>query len=453
MLLPLHPDCFKIELHTTTMIRRIHIAVLLIMLLAAAHVRGQQDNLMVVRGRVLSDGNPVPYATMQLMGTSVGVTCNSAGEYELRLDKRHSRDTLTVRSLGYMTEHVAIARLLKKADIVLTSKAIELKTVSVSDYGDARHLLLAVVERIKANYHQRTTLSTFFYRDWRTIDGELYLFDEAVMAVSRCPYSQYADKRFYRLNPDEREMESNQKRMLRHRLVVCDLKLLRSKIIKERGSQQMLTYSDDEDFFDPVATPQASYSLANRMLRQHKFEPLRCFASDGEDYYLVHSVGPCRTPKAHVVNEYIVRKRDLALVRLTTTTQPLRRRAPTEAWVNWYFNQMHIEADQSVWTYDVRNGHYTLTRYSNMKTFRLESSGNGHDGQTQSWQHCHEWTLTDFCDTVDNGYGIAIPVEPQALPGAFGISDFSSDFWGAYNTIPLDSVPAQLLRAKFGLNQ
>lgn len=44
-----------------------------------------------------------------------------------------------------------------------------------------------------------------------------------------------------------------------------------------------------------------------------------------------------------------------------------------------------------------------------------------------------------------------MPIYPQTIPGAFGISDFNNDFWGRYNTIPLDSIPLQLLKEKFHL--
>ena len=102
------------------------------------------------------------------------------------------------------------------------------------------------------------------------------------MGVRRCAYSQYADKRGYRLDPMHREMESNYKELLRHRLVVCDRECLKRKIESEYGVEQMLEYADNDLFYDPVATPQASYSLAKRMLKEHDFDPIQEFVSDGE---------------------------------------------------------------------------------------------------------------------------------------------------------------------------
>ena len=40
-------------------------------------------------------------------------------------------------------------------------------------------------------------------------------------------------------------------------------------------------------------------------------------------------------------------------------------------------------------------------------------------------------------------------MKPQTLGDAFGSSDYSSDFWGHYNAIPLDTLPLRLLQQKF----
>lgn len=406
------------------------------------------QEVIALHGRVTAEGKGVPYATIQLQGTSVGVSCNDNGDYDLKLPPGHESDTLVIRSVGYIGHKATVAQLQKNGHVRLKTQVVELQAVEVTSFRSSRHLLNEVVARIKDNYHQSTAWSTFFYRDWRTVDGELFLFDEAVMSVRRSPYSKYADKRGYFLDPTRREMESNLKTLLRHRLVVYDRKLLESKVIKSLGRDQMLAYADDEDFFDPVATPQASFSLAKRMLREHVFEPLQEFTADGEDYYFVRSIGPSRRPKSRVRYEYTIRKRDLALVRLVTSQMPLRCQAPNDAWVNWYYNTMVMEADSSLWTYEVRDGHYTLTRYFNTKSYHLESRGRGHDGQTQHWQQCLDWVLTDFSLNPVPVVEQPLSVYPQTLAGAFGSSDFSPDFWGHYNAVPIDTLPLRLLNEK-----
>ena len=193
------------------------------MLLTTAAMQAQ--DMIVLRGRVTAKGKGVPYATLQLQGTSTGVSCNDNGDYELKLPADCQDDTIIVRSMGYIGFKAAVTQLQKNGNVHLKSQAIELKTVVVAGYRSPRHLLSDVVKRIDSNYQQHTAWSTFFYRDWRSIDDELYLFDEAVMNVRRCPYSQYANKRGYSLDPSQREMESNFKTLLRHRLLVYDRQL------------------------------------------------------------------------------------------------------------------------------------------------------------------------------------------------------------------------------------
>lgn len=421
-------------------------SLLAILLLLPATAWSQE--MIVLHGRVTAKGRGVPYATLQLQGTSIGVSCNDNGEYEMKVPTGHEHDTVVVRSVGYISQRTTVSLLLKNGGVRMEDQMVELKAVEVTGYRTPRHLLNEVVARIGGNYHQQTSWSTFFYRDWRTVDGELFLFDEAVMSVRRSPYSQYAEKRGYRLDPKQREMESNLKTLLRHRLLVCDRKLLETKIIKPLGCDQMLSYVDDEDFFDPVATPQASFALAKRMLREHVFEPLQEFTADGEDYYLVRSVGPSRRRRAQVRHEYTIRKRDMALVRLVTSQMPLRCQAPEDAWVNWYYTSMVMEADSSVWIWEVRASRYTLTRYYNTKSYRLESHGRGRDGKVQRWQQCHDWILTDFSLNATAIQEHPIEVQPQTLSGAFGRSDYNSDFWGHYNAVPIDTIPLNLLKQK-----
>ena len=418
------------------------------MFMPVVAVYGQQESLLVLRGKVVSGGRGVPYATLQLQGTSVGVSCNDAGDYELKVSETHRDDTVLVRSVGYIPVKHPVASLLHNGKIRLETQVVDLREVVVTDFRTPRHLLLAAVERIGHNYHQQEAYSTFFYRDWRAVDGELYLFDEAVMNVRRCAYLQYADKRGYRLDPTRREMESNYKELLRHRLVVCDRPLLIQKIESEYGVEQMLEYADNELFFDPVSTPQASYSLANRMLKEHDFESVREFSADGEDYYQLTSTGPNRRPHAKVRYTYTIRKSDLAIVAITSAQLPVSRRVPDDLWLNRYFNRMNYDSDSSSWSYDVRDGRYTLTHYYNFTTYTLTSNHKGHEGERQQWQRCTDWTLTDFSLRAPTVHGDSLEVKLQTLPGAFGGSDFNTDFWGHYNTIPIDSLPLQLLKEK-----
>ena len=421
--------------------------ILITLLLGLTLTVGAQDSLLVMHGRITCGGQGVPYATLQLLGTSIGVACNDDGEYTLKVPAGHEGDTVLIRSVGFNQVRLTVSALAHKGNVRLTQQNMALNEVEVKSYRTAQNLLSAAVKRIDSNYHQHTALSTFFYRDWRAVDGELYLFDEAVMCVHRRGYSLYADKRGYSFAADRREMGTNYKSLLKHRLLVYDRGLLNSEIGDPDGVDEMMSYADNEEFYDPVATPQASFSLSRRTLAQHTFGPVQEFTADGEMYYMLHSVGPGRVAQSKVSYSYIVRKDDLAIVRITAAQRPVDMQAADEAWIRVEYNRMGIDADSSVWCYDVRCGRYTLTRYYNIRSFHLGIGNRWQSEVKQRWQQCVDWTLTDFAQG-DSLWGEVIAVKPQTVAGAFGTSDYSTDYWHRYNSIPIDLLPLRLLKEK-----
>lgn len=426
------------------MIRRI----VIILLLLAAAITASAQEVLVLKGRVVDGHSGVPYATLQLGTGTIGVCCNDQGDYELKVPAGHEGDSVLVRSVGYEPLRLSVNDLKRRNRIKLKPQAIELREVNISRYRNSIDLMMDVLRSFENNFQQQTAYSTFFYRDWRAVDDDIYLFDEAVMEVERSPYNQYADKRSYNFKSTSREMATNYKTILRHRLLVSDRSLLKEKVGKEDGIDEMLQYADEELFYDPVAAPNASYGLSRSMLMRQRFLPLMEFDDGGEGYYLVRSVGTSRISRdTHY--EYVVRKRGLALVRITSwIDKPIQKLAPEEAWVKTYFTHMDIDADSTTWIYDERDGKLTLTRYYSTSTLRLTSKGRGHDGEEQVWRHSVDWTLTGFSTEPTAPEGETLDSRPVALDRAFGQSDFTPAFWGRYNTIPIDSYVVQLLELK-----
>ena len=421
---------------------------LLALFLSCFRLAAGQEAWVVLEGRVTCGGRAVPYATLQLKGTSVGVACNDDGEYRLKVPVGHEADTVVVRSVGYRQVKRSVADLIEKGDIRLAEQSVQLREVHVKSYRTAQHLLNAAVEHIDSNYCQRQAWSTFFYRDWRAVDGELYLFDEAVMSVRRAGYGRYAGKLAYAFAADRREMASNYKTVLKHRLVVHDRALLEAKVSDPNGVVERLQYADNEEFYDPVAAPQASFALARGMIKLHKFEPIQEYNDDGVAYYLLRSVGPCRLAKARMHYEYRIRKDDLAIVSISAVQDSINMLSDNEVWMDVAFDRMAVAADSSVWHYDVRGGRYTLTHYYTGSTVSLGFGDAWHMNVRQRWQHSVDWTLTDYYTEDPRLTGDTIYVRQQTLAEAFGASDYDGDYWGRYNSVPVDVLPLRLLREK-----
>lgn len=432
------------------MMQLFRIVVLILLLFSCGETEGQEVRT-VLRGKVVCHGRGVPYATLQLEGSSIGVASNDAGEYELKVPKGREWDTVVVRSVGYEPKRFRVGELREKGEVRLEEQAVSLREVEVKSYRSAQHLLEAAVRRMDSNYCQQTGWSTFFYRDWRAVDGELFLFDEAVLNVKRKGYGQYADKRGYVFSNERREMATNYKRLLRHRLVVYDRVLLEGKVKDAAGVEEMMEYADNEDFYDPVSAPQASFALSRRTLAQHRFEPLKEFESGGELFYRIRSTGPGHVSQAKVHYEYTIRKSNLAIVSITSVYSIGNMMAGNDSWINIEYNRMAIDKDSSSWSYDVREGRYTLTHYYNNRTLHVGTGDRWHFEAEQGWQRCVEWTLTDFALQGPTTSGEEIRVKPKDLVEVFGESDYSADYWGHYNTVLIDSTPLQLLMEKMFL--
>lgn len=428
------------------MVRKI--LILLLLIVPVAGWSQEEGAMVVMEGRVVCGRRGVPYATLQLKGTSIGVACNDNGEFTLKVPAGYEDDTLTVRSVGYHPRKVSVADILKDGTVKMRKEPVLLREVEVTSFRTPQLLIAAAVERIDSNYEQRTAWSTFFYRDWRAVDGELYLFDEAVMRVKRAAYSRYAEKPAYLFDPNIREMKSNYKSLLKHRLVIFDRELVEEKIGGTEGVTEKMGYADNEEFYDPVATPNASFALARGMLARQKFEPIQEYLSDDEVYYRLRSVGPGRIAKAVMRYEYNIRKRDLVIVSISAVMDSLNMPVGTESWINIKYDRMVITVDSSIWNYDVRCGKYTLTRYYNTQSVGLAVGDRWSSTVEQRWQQCVDWRLTDFSLDGEDTKGDIIPVKPQTVAGAFGKSDYSSDFWGQYNSITIDRQPAWLLYEK-----
>lgn len=425
----------------------IHRGIILLLLLAMSVAASAQE-VVVLKGRVVDSHGGVPYATLQLGGGTIGVCCNDQGDYELKVPSEYAADSVLVRSVGYMPTRFSVGDLQRRSRIRLKEHAIELREVNVSRYRHGLDLMMDVLRSLDHNFRQNTAYSTFFYRDWRSVDDEIYLFDEAVMQVERGPYKQYAEKRGYNFKSSYREMETNYKTILRHRLLVSDRSLLREKVGKEAGIEQMVQYADEQMFYDPVVAPNASYALSRAMLMRQTFKSLLEYDDGGEGYYLVRSTGASSLSR-ETHYEYVIRKRGLALVRITSwISKPLRKNAPEEAWVKPWFNSLVVDADSSIWVYDERDGELTLARYYATTTFRLTSKGRGHDSEEQVWRQSVDWILTAFTTEATATEGEVLDSHPVALDRAFGQSDFTPAFWGHYNTIPIDSYVVNLLEKK-----
>jgi len=96
---------------------------------------GQSD----VKGYVLDDfGNPLPAATVQILGSSIGAISNALGEFTIQMSEG---DTLQVSFVGYISKRITYNGQ-KNLHITLITNTQELSTAVVIGYGSQKRINL-----------------------------------------------------------------------------------------------------------------------------------------------------------------------------------------------------------------------------------------------------------------------------------------------------------------------
>ena len=123
----------------------------------------------MLKGRVTAGGRGVPYATVQLLGTSIGVSCNDAGEYTLKLPAGHEGDTVLVRSVGYESVRLPVSfmpfsALVGYKEAVIETARITDKKIILDE--EAKEILDNKISLIKSKLSLKPVVSiTYFVPD------------------------------------------------------------------------------------------------------------------------------------------------------------------------------------------------------------------------------------------------------------------------------------------------
>jgi hypothetical protein len=131
--------------------------------------------------------SPVPYASIAIMGESVGTISNSDGVFELVIPQRLQNKMITVGCLGYRRTHVNPDSISGINTIELEPFSFRLKEIKVRPVSP-EEVLENMHRRIHDNYPHNSILMTSFYRETMQQDKEYIGVWEAVMEMLKSPY-------------------------------------------------------------------------------------------------------------------------------------------------------------------------------------------------------------------------------------------------------------------------
>lgn len=414
---------------------------------------------VTLKGRITDSRTrkAVPYAAVLLQGTNTGTQSNDAGEYKLKVEngKWKEGDMVLFSAMGYKRLAVSIDHLVRNGNVSLDPHALQLHEVEVTGYVTPQEIIAEAICRIPQNYHVDTTIGTWFQRDYRLLNGDLYLFDESVVDMLRYGYVHDSIKRFYHFTDTIRELDDNYKMVRKHRLLVCDSLAVALAAGDMKEAMAPMDYSDNNAISDVVATPQANWLTAARLIKNHKYDPIQEYTdADGTEYWLLRAYGRNNGRKVKCHYTLRIRKDNFAIVEASSEIDPATASAdyPYILQTQKPWSKLTIHRTSTNERYELRGDRYTLTRYSFFYDATYYCHRHFGYELADSVQHrveSREWILTDL-QPGDSSFVRLNPVQgprKQNLIDAFGASSYDEDFWGQYNTLPLDSAIREKLEA------
>ena len=449
-----------------------HILLISLILFSSLTSVSAQENYLTLRGRVTDRDTRegLPAVTIYVSGQAIYTQTNNDGEYVLKVPAEHRDGSVVYALMGYLRDTVSIAKSQRKSDIALTSDGGRwLKEVTVREYSPkaAAQLLIDAVNRIPQNYQTDSVVGTWFYRDVRMMNDELFLFDEMVFDALRVGYDKHHALK--KLNNRKgayglvelgykRPIESNYTSIRHDRLLLCDTAYVKNQVSRE-VSGDYIGYEENEVLYDPVEIPNTTTRLSQERLEKAKkrnnFHVTEMVDAEGHQYYVVtsrynSSGGPFRGNGSVRI---VIAKGNLAITCIEETNYfamrpffPLKK-VFREAGVDSLARREHV-----VYNYGLVEGKYTLTSYTRDEGTDFYCNANSPKGAGLNSMDNHCQCVLTNEHKEGSSFLKNNTIQP---PGSVLVPQRRADhkqydeaFWQQYNFIPLESSIRQKLEKK-----
>lgn len=428
-----------------------------------------QENYLTLRGRVTDTETKegLPAVTVYLASQAVYTQTNSDGQYVLKVPDSLAQDSVVYALMGYHRDTVLLAAAQLKPNRALRSDGGRwLREVSVTEYSPkaVRKLLMDAVDRIPQNYETDSMVGTWFYRDVRLMNGELFLFDEMVFDALRVGYDKY--HKLKKLNNRKgpygavlidykRPIESNYTTIRHDRLLLCDTGYVSR--VTNGMADNYIAYSEHEVLFDPVEVPNTQANLADRYVKKAKnLQMHEIVDADGKEYYVI-------TKDLDMAQKNMITFRQS--VRITIAKSNLAIVSYEESqyfMMHPYFplKQVFKQAGVDSIAYETHNtyhygqvgGRYTLTSYTRHEHTYLFCAENSPLGARR--QHMEKRCTCVLTGQHKEGASflhnnvIQEPGEVLVTNRHADHKQYDEAFWQQYNFIPLEASIRQKLEQK-----
>ena len=428
-----------------------------------------QENYLTLRGRVTDRDTRegLPAVTVCVAGQAIYTQTNNDGEYVLKVPAEHREGSIVYALMGYHRDTVALATAQLKPNRALRSDGGRwLREVSVTEYSPkaVRKLLMDAVARIPQNYETDSMVGTWFYRDVRLMNGELFLFDEMVFDALRVGYDKH--HKLKKLNNRKgpygavlidykRPIESNYTTIRHDRLLLCDTGYVSR--VTNGMADNYIAYSEHEVLFDPVEVPNTQAYLADRYVKKAKnLQMHEIVDADGKEYYVITKDLDVSQKNMMTLRQSVritIAKSNLAIVSYEESQYfmmhpyfPLKQ----------VFKQAGVDSiayeTHNTYHYGQVGGRYTLTSYTRHEHTYLFCAENSPLGARR--QHMEKRCTCVLTGQHKEGATFLRGNVIQE-PGGVLVTNRHADhkqydeaFWQQYNFIPLEASIRQKLEKK-----
>ncbi len=170
--------------------------VLLFILIAIPVHAGDTLKITSLSGKLLDkeSSEPLVFASVYIVGTSIGTVSNSEGEFILKIPSNLTDVKIGVKHVGYRNYNIALNRL--ELDIVneikLPREAVMIGEVIITR-KDPVELLKSAMGRIDQNYSNTPVMMTGFYRETVKQNRNYVSIAEGVLNAYKSSYSKMLD--------------------------------------------------------------------------------------------------------------------------------------------------------------------------------------------------------------------------------------------------------------------
>jgi hypothetical protein len=139
--------------------------------------------------------DPLVFASVYVLGTSIGTVSNSDGEFILKFPSTLKDVRIGIKHIGYKNYSLPLNRLQvdEMNEIRMAKEAVQIKEVVITK-KDPLELLRGAMSRISRNYSAQPVMMTGFYRETVKQNRNYVSIAEGVLNAYKSPYNKILDE-------------------------------------------------------------------------------------------------------------------------------------------------------------------------------------------------------------------------------------------------------------------